>query len=301
VTTSRSGGTTSGSPARSTSGYYWEQRRRGVGVPVLVGALGLAALGIAQYLPIRDHVESDLTARSRKALEAAQLSGIDVSFSGRDGRLSGTVGSRADADRATALVRSLDGVRVVDVRLSYPGSSLQQPSGTPSPTQTSAAASPTETSAAASPTGAPSGTQTATGTSAPATPSPTPTPTPTSVSTPDAVQSQLGALPAITFETGSATLTRQGQSAVVRAARIIAASPDARVDIRGYTDDLGDWDVNLELSKARANTVRITLILNGVPPSRLTSRGFSEQNPLVPNDSAAHRAQNRRVEYVVLH
>ena len=292
MTMNRPGGSTTGSPDRNSAGYYWEQRRRGVALPVLVGALGLAALGIAQYLPIRDHVESDLTARSREALEAAQLSGVDVSFSGRDGRLSGTVGSRAEADRATALVRSLDGVRVVDVRLSYPGSAVQATT-TPSPTDTA--------TTVASPTGAPTGVGGTPSTSAPATPSPTPTPAPTSVSTPDAVQSQLQSLPAITFETGSATLTRQGQSAVVRAARIIAASPDARVDIRGYTDDLGDWDVNLELSRARADTVRITLALNGVPSSRLTSRGFSEQNPLVPNDSGAHRAQNRRVEYVVLH
>jgi len=274
VTMNRPGGSTTGSPDRNSAGYYWEQRRRGVALPVLVGALGLAALGIAQYLPIRDHVESDLTARSREALEAAQLSGVDVSFSGRDGRLSGTVGSRAEADRATALVRSLDGVRVVDVRLSYPGSAVQATT-TPSPTDTA--------TTVASPTGAPTGVGGTPSTSAPATPSPTPTPAPTSVSTPDAVQSQLQSLPAITFETGSATLTRQGQSAVVRAARIIAASPDARVDIRGYTDDLGDWDVNLELSRARADTVRITLALNGVPSSRLTSRGFSEQNPLAPN------------------
>src|SRR4051812_24648387 len=115
MTTNGPGGSTTGPPSRSSSGYYWEQRRLGAALPVLVGALGLAALGIAQYLPIRDHLESDLTARSRKVLEAAQLSGVDVSFSGRDGRLSGTVGSRADADRAIALVRSLDGVRVVDV------------------------------------------------------------------------------------------------------------------------------------------------------------------------------------------
>jgi outer membrane protein OmpA-like peptidoglycan-associated protein len=297
----RPGGSNAGRPTPHPSGHYWERRRLGAALPVLVGALGLAALGVAQYLPLRDPVESDLTARSREALAAAQLSGVDVSFSGRDGRLTGTVGSRADADRATALVRSLDGVRVVDVRLSYPGSAVQ-PSATPSPTDTSATPSPAETSATvASPTGAPTSAGPTPSTSAPATPSPTPTPTPTSVSTPDAVQSQLGSLPAITFETGSATLTRQGQSAVVRAARIIAASPDARVDIRGYTDDLGDWDVNLALSRARADTVRITLILNGVPSSRLTSRGFSEQNPLVPNDSAEHRARNRRVEYVVLH
>jgi outer membrane protein OmpA-like peptidoglycan-associated protein len=112
----------------------------------------------------------------------------------------------------------------------------------------------------------------------------------------DTVRQRLGALPEITFRTGSATLTPVDRIIVTKAAAILAANPAVAIQIEGFTDDVGDWDVNLELSRARAETVRKALIAHGIAASRLSSAGRSEERPKLPNTSAANRALNRRAE-----
>jgi flagellar motor protein MotB len=71
--------------------------------------------------------------------------------------------------------------------------------------------------------------------------------------------------------------------------------------VSGFTDDrsfrrnakfLDNW----ELSAHRALTVTRTLAQAGVPPRMLIAAGFADHQPIVANDSDAHRAQNRRVE-----
>ena len=58
---------------------------------------------------------------------------------------------------------------------------------------------------------------------------------------------------------------------------------------------------NWELSTARATTVLRYLIDNqGLPGTRLAASGYADQQPLVANDTDAHRANNRRVEIVIL-
>src|SRR5688572_8896956 len=80
-----------------------------------VAAVGLAGIVTAQHLPVRHTVQDDLTARSEQALSAAGLSAVEVGFIGRDGTLK--AGSAADADRALAIVRGLEGVRVVEAEV----------------------------------------------------------------------------------------------------------------------------------------------------------------------------------------
>jgi outer membrane protein OmpA-like peptidoglycan-associated protein len=388
--------TTTTTTTTTTEGLYWERRRRGAAVPVLVGVLGLAALGVGQVLPIRHSVESDLTKRSRAALQAAGFTDVKVDFTGRDGALIGSLGSAQDVARALDAVRGLQGVRVATAKIDVAGTgstgtSTASASASPVPAALTApqltavtsggkvtltgkvpsddarkalvdavtatfgagnvldqltvdagvstdgvagfanlvttlgkgsaatadltdgqitltgtvgdAATVTAASAAATTvagdaakvksqltpgkSGPPgSGTAGTTGTAGAATGA-------------VATQSKLVALPQVTFETGSATLTPQGRTVVLRAAAILKGAPGTKVNLRGYTDDLGDWTVNLGLSTARANTVRLTLIANGVSAGTLTAAGFSEDYPAVPNDSAAHRAMNRRVVFAV--
>lgn len=75
--------------------------------------------------------------------------------------------------------------------------------------------------------------------------------------------------------------------------------------IKGYTDNLpihtAQFQSNWELSVARANSVRIFLQNKvGVKPSRMRIVGFGKYHPRVPNDSKANRAENRRVNIVIL-
>lgn len=117
---------------------------------------------------------------------------------------------------------------------------------------------------------------------------------------PPQVQSRLVALPPITFEPGSATLTAPGRAVAAEAAAILAANPAVRVRIEGHTDTDGPAAANLALSQARAQAVLAALVAAGIAPGRLTAAGFGETRPKVPDTTAENQATNRRVDFVVL-
>lgn len=77
-----------------------------------VAAVGLAAITVAQCVPNRHSMEDDLTRRSVAALRAANLADVKVSFTGRDGTI--WVTSAAETERALAVVRAQEGVRVAE-------------------------------------------------------------------------------------------------------------------------------------------------------------------------------------------
>jgi OOP family OmpA-OmpF porin len=65
----------------------------------------------------------------------------------------------------------------------------------------------------------------------------------------------------------------------------------------GHTDSVGDESYNLRLSQARADTVKNTLLQQGVTPqSILSSTGYGESQPVADNATPEGRAQNRRVD-----
>ena len=82
--------------------------------------------------------------------------------------------------------------------------------------------------------------------------------------------------------------------------RIRAAFPDGRLLIEGLTDDRASRRYNLDLSRRRADAVADWFVEAGFPGSRIRTRGLGEADPVVPNTSAANRAQNRRVVITVL-
>ena len=88
-------------------------RARQLALPVTVAAVGLATLGVVQALPNRHTVQSQLTDRSTQALSAAGITDARVQFDGRDATVH--VRSAGDRDRALAIVRSQQGVRVAHV------------------------------------------------------------------------------------------------------------------------------------------------------------------------------------------
>lgn len=72
-----------------------------------------------------------------------------------------------------------------------------------------------------------------------------------------------------------------------------------KLRIEGHTDNAGKAKKNEKLSKARAEAVAQWLAQHDVATSRLVTVGFGAKRPLVANDSADHRAMNRRTEYYV--
>ncbi len=77
---------------------------------------------------------------------------------------------------------------------------------------------------------------------------------------------------------------------------LFLGSPDFRAEIGGHTDNVGAAGYNLKLSDARAAAVRSWLIHRGVAAERVTSHGYGDTRPLVPNSTDDNRAKNRRVE-----
>ncbi|MCL7744715.1 OmpA family protein [Guyparkeria hydrothermalis] len=105
------------------------------------------------------------------------------------------------------------------------------------------------------------------------------------------------------FPSGSADMQRAFEPVLDRIANELAESND-RIVVTGYTDDVpirsGRFRSNWDLSAARAVSVLMSLRGEGIAAGRLSARGMGENKPIAPNDSAANRALNRRVEVALV-
>ncbi len=104
---------------------------------------------------------------------------------------------------------------------------------------------------------------------------------------------------AVLFRPGSAQLDPSAEAVLDRLwNRLSPTHRGSRLVIEGHTDDLGPKAANLELSQERASSVGAWYEQRGQPAERIELRAYGEARPRVPNIDAAHRAQNRRVEFV---
>ncbi len=110
----------------------------------------------------------------------------------------------------------------------------------------------------------------------------------------------------VTFDSGilfgfdKSDLNPNAKDNIAKLGRILNEYPDTRLTIQGHTDDKGDDNYNRQLSAKRADAVRDYLIANGVQGGRLNTAAFGEASPIASNDTEAGRAQNRRVEVVIV-
>jgi len=100
----------------------------------------------------------------------------------------------------------------------------------------------------------------------------------------------------IRFASAKAELTASSMPVLQEIAAALKANPRLKAEIQGHTDNRGSLALNERLSQQRADAVRNYLIEQGIAPERLTARGYGPHQPIVSNDSAEGRAQNRRVE-----
>ena len=107
------------------------------------------------------------------------------------------------------------------------------------------------------------------------------------------------ALQGIQFETGKDVIKSVSFPILNDIVKIMNENPTYLLQINGHTDNVGNPESNQILSEKRANSVKNYLINKGVSETRLTSQGFGDTQPVAPNTTAANKAKNRRVEFVV--
>jgi OmpA-OmpF porin, OOP family len=102
----------------------------------------------------------------------------------------------------------------------------------------------------------------------------------------------------INFDVDKATIKPESMGTLNMIVQIMKDNPDLHFDVEGFTDNSGNPAHNLTLSDERASAVKAQLISMGVSPSRLTSKGYGETNPIADNNTPEGKANNRRVEFV---
>jgi len=103
----------------------------------------------------------------------------------------------------------------------------------------------------------------------------------------------------VLFDFNKYTLRPAAREKLAKISGIILSHPGLRLEVDGYTDSVGGDAYNQKLSEQRADSVRDYLTGQGLPGEGLTAMGFGKDNPVAPNDTAAGRQKNRRVELVV--
>jgi outer membrane protein OmpA-like peptidoglycan-associated protein len=81
---------------------------------------------------------------------------------------------------------------------------------------------------------------------------------------------------------------------------VLTQNPAVRIEIRGYTDNQGDFDQNVKLSRERCQAVIDYVSRKGIQPTRMQAVGRGPLDPVAPNTTEESRRKNRRVEFVVL-
>jgi outer membrane protein OmpA-like peptidoglycan-associated protein len=104
----------------------------------------------------------------------------------------------------------------------------------------------------------------------------------------------------ISFDTNSSAIKPAFRPTLDRVATVLNKNPSTHIRIVGYTDNTGTVAYNQQLSLARANSTRNYLASRGVAANRVSTEGHGESEPVASNATADGRAQNRRVEIIVV-
>jgi len=104
----------------------------------------------------------------------------------------------------------------------------------------------------------------------------------------------------VLFDTNSAAIKPGAEETLKKVALVLATFPDGKVTVTGFADARGSEEVNLKLSRDRAEAVKTWLLArSGVSSERILAVGMGEENPAASNQTAAGRELNRRVEISV--
>jgi outer membrane protein OmpA-like peptidoglycan-associated protein len=104
----------------------------------------------------------------------------------------------------------------------------------------------------------------------------------------------------VLFDSSKATIKLESNSNLESIVKVMNEYNSANFRLEGHTDNTGNAAKNLQLSKERAAAIKTYLIANGIKENRLSSEGYGIEKPIVSNKTAAGKAQNRRVEIILV-
>ncbi len=104
----------------------------------------------------------------------------------------------------------------------------------------------------------------------------------------------------VEFDFGKATLRPSSYATLDDLADYLNRKPNERIEIGGYTDNIGSDEKNLALSLERAKSIVAYLIAKGIDNNRLVAKGYGANDPIADNDTEEGRQKNRRTEVKIL-
>jgi outer membrane protein OmpA-like peptidoglycan-associated protein len=104
----------------------------------------------------------------------------------------------------------------------------------------------------------------------------------------------------IQFRTGSAEIPTDTRATLGKLAELLKQDPEQKLKLDGFADNTGTTQFNQSLSEKRAEAVRTFLIEQGVDSAQIQASAHGEDHPIADNSTSPGRAQNRRVEFVIL-
>ncbi|MFW6049564.1 MAG: OmpA family protein [Myxococcota bacterium] len=108
----------------------------------------------------------------------------------------------------------------------------------------------------------------------------------------------------VLFDSGKAELKSEGEETLKQVAEVLAEIPDREYLVAGHTDNVPirsrRYPSNWELSAARGVNVAKYLADHGLSEDRIAAAGYADTEPVASNDSEEGRAQNRRIEIVLM-
>ena len=100
------------------------------------------------------------------------------------------------------------------------------------------------------------------------------------------------------FDLGKATIRPTSHTSLNQVAALLIEK-NFSLKLAGHTDNTGSKELNLRLSKERAEAVKSYLVSKGANPSRIEAMGYGPDQPIASNNTAEGRQQNRRVEFTL--
>ena len=102
------------------------------------------------------------------------------------------------------------------------------------------------------------------------------------------------------FETGKDIIKKESIPSLTELAEVLVKRPEWKLQISGHTDNVGNDQANLVLSKKRAEAVKNFMISKTIESERLYVLFFGETMPIASNDTKEGRQKNRRVEMKII-